>query len=285
MGGKDRQALSSFFFTRHRNFAIISHGQSASTARFVYRGRMTRWREYRKFGGCPPAAATAQAGAKTRATVQQRARLQPKHGAAPLPGAYLSAALEERHPGAMAFEFESTVAAFLPAAQAERETTAQLLPLLDKLGLICGVSGAFSNLYEANQAWFQASSALQNGLLQDGSCPVFYFQDYLLPQLLSGALAGRPSWVYYPDGLKKLKAHDENSQVSYLETLRVYLDNNLSVTKTAAALYLHRSTLLDRLAHITQMLGCDLKDPDFCLTLGILLRAELQQKRITQPKP
>ena len=58
-------------------------------------------------------------------------RLQPKRGAAPLPGAYLSAALEERHPGAMAFEFERTVAAFLPAAQAERETTAQLLPLLD----------------------------------------------------------------------------------------------------------------------------------------------------------
>lgn len=146
-------------------------------------------------------------------------------------------------------------------------------------------SGAFSNLYEANQAWFQASSALQNGLLQDGSSTVFYFQDYLLPQLLSGALAGKPSWVYYPDGLKKLKVHDESSQVSYLETLRVYLDNNLSVTKTAAALYLHRSTLLDRLAHITQLLGCDLKNPDFCLTLGILLRAELQQKRITQPKP
>ena len=70
------------------------------------------------------------------------------------------------------------------AAQAERETTAQLLPLLDKLGLICGVSGAFSNLYEANQAWFQATSALQNGFLQDGNGTVFYFQDYLLPQLL-----------------------------------------------------------------------------------------------------
>ena len=104
------------------------------------------------------------------------------------------------------------------------------------------------------------------------------------PAFLSAAAAYKRH-SGYPDGLKKLKAHDENSQVSYLETLRVYLDNNLSVTKTAAALYLHRSTLLDRLAHITQMLGCDLKDPDFCLTLGILLRAELQQKRITQPKP
>ena len=211
-------------------------------------------------------------------------RLQPKRGAAPLPGTYLSAALEERYTGAMAFEYERTVAAFLPAAQAECETTAQLLPLLDRLGLVCGVSGVFSNLYEANQAWFQATSALQNGFLQDGNGTVFYFQDYLLPQLLSGALSGRPSWVYYPNGLKKLKVHDEASQVSYLETLRVYLDNNLSVTRTAAALYLHRSTLLDRLAHITQMLGRDLKDPDFCLTLGILLRAELQQKRLTRPK-
>lgn len=94
---------------------------------------------------------------------------------------------------------------------------------------------------------------------------------------------GRPSWVYYPDGLKKLKAHDDGSAgLRYLETLRVYLDNNLSVTKTAAALYLHRSTLLDRLAHITQMLGCNLKDPDFCLTLGIILRAELEQNRVNQ---
>ena len=162
----------------------------------------------------------------------------------------------------------------------------------DGCGLVAGAAGRAAGNADFGQGTVRnvslphgLHSALQNGLLQDGSCTVFYFQDYLLPQLLSGALAGRPSWVYYPDGLKKLKAHDESSQVSYLETLRVYLDNNLSVTKTAAALYLHRSTLLDRLAHITQMLGCDLKNPDFCLTLGILLRAELQQKRITQPKP
>ena len=131
----------------------------------------------------------------------------------------------------------------------------------------------------------EPDAGLTGRYLRYKSCrPLLPPQWNLLPQLLSGALSGRPSWVYYPNGLKKLKAHDEVSQVSYLETLRVYLDNNLSVTRTAAALYLHRSTLLDRLAHITQMLGRDLKDPDFCLTLGILLRAELQQKRLTRPK-
>lgn len=209
-------------------------------------------------------------------------KLIPKNGTAPLPGTYLSAAIEEHNPGAMAFEFDNAVAAFIPEDQNEGGPSDALLSVLERLGIVCGISSAFSNLFEAGHAWFQASSALHNGLMQDGSLSVFRFQDYLLPQLLNGALAGHPTWVYYTKGLKRLKEHDDNAQVSYLDTLRVYLDCNLSVTKTAAALYLHRSTLLDRLAHITAMLGNDLKDPDYCLTLGIILRAELEQKRWEQ---
>ena len=66
--------------------------------------------------------------------------------------------------------------------------------------------------------------------------------------------------------------------------------NSVQVEFTADAQTLEGNILvdtisaLDRLAHITQLLGCDLKNPDFCLTLGILLRAELQQKRIAQPR-
>ena len=206
-------------------------------------------------------------------------KLMPKSGTAHLPGAYLSAALEERHPGALAFEFEDAVAEFLPVDQAKKESMESLRPVLEKLGVVCGISSSFSNLYDANHAWFQASAALQNGLCQGNGASIFYFQNYLLPQLLSGALSGRPTWVFYTEGLKRLKEHDDHSQVSYLHTLRIYLDNNLSVAKTASALFLHRSTLLDRLAHITAMLGSDLKDPDYCLTLGIILRAELEQKR------
>ena len=106
----------------------------------------------------------------------------------------------------------------------------------------------------------------------------------MLPRLL-GALAGQANLGVLHGGLRRLKEHDDNSQVSYLHALPLYLDNNLSVTKTASALFLHRSTLLDRLAHSTAMLGSDLKDPDYCLTLGIILRAELEQKRTGQAAP
>lgn len=57
------------------------------------------------------------------------------------------------------------------------------------------------------------------------------------------------------------------------ETLRVYLKHNMSATKTAEALYLNRSTLLERLSRIKSLLDSDLSDPDERLRLQILLKA------------
>ena len=91
---------------------------------------------------------------------------------------------------------------------------------------------------------------------------------------MSSALDGKQPYTYYPEGLKKLKEHDDDSKVSYINTLRMFLNNNLSVTKTASDLYLHRSTLMERLTHITNALDGDLKDPDYVLLLKILLRCE-----------
>lgn len=155
----------------------------------------------------------------------------------------------------MAFEYERTVAAFLPP---HRPNVRQR-----RSSCRCWTDSAWSAAYPV--CFPICMRQIRHGSRLPAPCRTafcrmetarsFIFRTIWLPQLLSGALSGRPSWVYYPNGLKKLKAHDEASQVSYLETLRVYLDNNLSVTRTAAALYLHRSTLLDRLAHITQMLG------------------------------
>lgn len=206
-------------------------------------------------------------------------RLQSRSGVIPLPASYIAATLENGHSGAMALEYENAVAAFLPAQEDTDALLSPLEPLFRQGGLVCGISGVFSNLFDAGHAWFQASAALQNGARSTRKGSIFRFEEQLLPQLLTAALSGRPALVYYTDGLKRLKAHDDASQVSYLDTLRVYLEHNQSVTRTAEALFLHRSTLLDRLAHITQLLGGDLKDPSYSLTLRIVLQAEAQQRR------
>lgn len=212
-------------------------------------------------------------------------RLQSRLGAMPLPTSYIAASLENSHCGAMAMEYENAVAAFLPMQEDEAALLSPLEPLFRQGSLVCGMSAAFSNLYDVNHAWFQATAALENGSRAAPNAWIFRFGEQILPQLLTAALGGRPATVYYTDGLRRLKEHDDASPVSYLDTLRVYLENNQSVTRTAEALFLHRSTLLDRLAHITKLLGGDLKDPDFCLTLRILLRAETQQKQRLSGNP
>ena len=62
--------------------------------------------------------------------------------------------------------------------------------------------------------------------------------------------------------LLKLKYQDEANGSYLYETLRAFLQNQQSATKTAAALFIHRSTLLYRLDKIENLLKSDLSDPD-----------------------
>ena len=66
-------------------------------------------------------------------------KLIPESSGNHLSGTYLSAALEERHPGSFAFEFEDAVVEFLPADQVQKESMDSLTSVLEKLGAICGV--------------------------------------------------------------------------------------------------------------------------------------------------
>lgn len=86
--------------------------------------------------------------------------------------------------------------------------------------------------------------------------------------------------MYYTEGMRRLKQHDEKSPVSYIETLRTYLDCNMSVTKTTAKLYVNRSTLIERLTRIKRELNCDLEDPEERLRIQILLKAEQLHENI-----
>jgi DNA-binding PucR family transcriptional regulator len=72
--------------------------------------------------------------------------------------------------------------------------------------------------------------------------------------------------------MRRLAEHDAESSVSYMETLFVYLNNNMNITKTANDLYVHRSTLLERIARIERELESDLQNSDERLRIQLLLK-------------
>ena len=201
---------------------------------------------------------------------------RPSPGSTPLPSGYVSSLIEEQFKDALAFEYNGGIVAVIPAKHCIEEDVASLLP---KLRLICGVSHPFQNLQESAFAYYQASSALEVGTGIDSGGSFYRFENYILPLLLRNATAEIPIRYFYTEGLSRLAVHDASAQVSYLDTLKCYLDNNMSIAETARKMNLHRSSLIDRMNRITQILDRDLGDPLWRLVVEIVLSAEQQQAR------
>jgi len=62
-----------------------------------------------------------------------------------------------------------------------------------------------------------------------------------------------------------------------LETLQGFFDNNLSITQTAKALFIHRNTLLYRLERVKKITGLDPKKFDDAVLLRIALKMKIYQ--------
>ena len=190
-----------------------------------------------------------------------------------MPKGYLSSLIEQQIPGSMAFTYDDQIIAIVSVNETEykNDAASRAFPILEKNHLSCGISQTFPDLYDSAYALFQASSALKQGSKQHPDKRLFFYEDYILPQLFTGAKGMIPAKYYQTDGLKRLYAHDASSSVSYIETLKTFLDNNMSISATAKALYLHRSSLIDRLDHVTRLLGSDLDDPAERLKLQFIL--------------
>lgn len=206
--------------------------------------------------------------------------MRPQRRARELPLSYICNSLEEDIPGTVAFEYRQTsVAAFIridnlaPEGSRRDELERKLLPILASLDMKAGMSDHVSDPLEARSYFLQASIALDKGSCLDESPLLYRFQDFALAELLENCTGEMPLEMYFTSGLRRLLAHDRDSTISYVQTLSVYLKHNMNVTHTAKALYIHRSTLLDRLERMKALLNEDLNDPDERLRIEMVLRA------------
>lgn len=214
-------------------------------------------------------------------------RLRLDHRMRQLPLAYVRNMLETDMPGSIAFEYHrASVVAFVAiddiAPEGERRAALErtLLPLLTSMEMRAGISDHVTSLLEARWFFLQASMALENGAILDPDKRLYRFQTYALDEMVENSLGEMPVEMFYSSGLRRLLAHDAGSATSYVETLRCYLDHNMNVTHTAAALYVHRSTLIERLSRIKDALGENLDDPDVRLRLQLLFKAGKLHERL-----
>ena len=206
-------------------------------------------------------------------------RLKMSSRMATLPLGYVRNMVESTFPQSLVFEHhDNSVVAFidvdrLPAGDPTDTIRSAIEPFTSGMDMRAGLSDRIVDLMQARLYYLEANSALENGSLLGLTDRLHRFQDLALQDMVVSALGEIPLELWCPEGLRRLMEHDRTSATSYVETLRTYLACNMGATQAAAKLYVHRSTLLERLARIRRELDLDLDDPDTRLRLELLLKA------------
>ena len=205
------------------------------------------------------------------------------HSQMPVP--YICNTIEQTFPNSVAFSWNQTPVALLNIAEFlqgevfdQKALGEKLKPLLYAMKLTCGISNRFDDLSKAATCFRQAEIAFENGSIAMPHLNYYFFSSFTLMELISNSLGGLPAETYYPEGMTTLLEHDKTAEVSYLETLRVFLEENMNYSSAARLLYVHRTTLIDRIHRIEAETGIDLSDPNERLHLHLLIKAmELEE--------
>ena len=206
-------------------------------------------------------------------------RLKMSSRMATLPLGYVRNMVESTFPQSLVFEHhDNSVVAFIDLDRLTEGDPIDAIrmaiePFTSGMDMRAGLSDRVGDLMQARLYYLQANSALENGSLLGLADRLHQFQDLALQDMVVSALGDIPLELWCPEGLRRLMEHDRTSSTSYVETLRVYLACNMGATQAAAKLYVHRSTLLERLTRIKRELDMDLDDPDTRLRLELLLKA------------
>jgi hypothetical protein len=185
-------------------------------------------------------------------------------------------------PATVAIEHDGRIAVLINHTKAEAELPDYMLEagkLLKHVGLQAGLSDFCGSMHEIRCYYLSAEAALMTGK-EAGDCGrIFPFDRYAMLYALNHCKGDLKPHMIYPTGLKRLIAHDSDSQASFVETLGVYLEEGQNATRAAKRLFLHRSSFQARLERILSILGDDLQDPDMRNHLGLCIRLHRMQKR------
>lgn len=185
--------------------------------------------------------------------------IQNSHRGRVLPERYLCDTVESILPNATAIIYGDAVVAFCLIGGADHRVSEICSPLeayLADMGFKAGISRTFLNPFHARSFYRQALCAIEMGFERDPDLDWYLFGSYALEYMLQQCCGEFDTELLVPPELVRLYRKNL-PDVDYVKTLKVFLDNDCRIAKTATDLYLHRSTLVKRLEKIERFVNLD----------------------------
>ena len=146
-----------------------------------------------------------------------------------------------------------------------------LKDLVDKMGYRCGISNEFTDLTAISSYVEQVTYLTAQCVDRGQESVLYFFQDHILDYILHFSAQHIAPETRYTNGMQKLLQYDRERSKEYAHTLKILLDHEMNISRTAELLYIHRTSLMKRINKIERILGLDLNDPKVRLYLRICL--------------
>ncbi len=163
--------------------------------------------------------------------------------------------------------YEGRLAAILHGNDKDRlQFENQLEKILIQTSCTCGVSPSFSDIFDLKEYYRLACAAGEHS-----DRPIQHFSDITLDFAMDILQDQCRKWLIHP-AIYRLKEYDRRNHTDFYHTFEVYLQCERNYARTAAALHIHRNTLLYRVERISDLIETDLDDWEVRLHLILSMK-------------
>jgi len=146
-----------------------------------------------------------------------------------------------------------------------------------KFKVTIGIGEYHEGIQGLNKSFKEAAQALDVGAKLEGAGDIYHVDNLGIGKLLA-EIKGESQQEFMEKTIYSTKNNKEKKiNETLLETLKAFFDNNLSISKTAQTIYVHRNTLLYRLRRVKEITGLDPKKFDDAVQLRIALKMRIYQ--------
>jgi len=147
-----------------------------------------------------------------------------------------------------------------------------------KFKVTIGIGEYHEDIRGISKSFKEATQALDVGTKLEGAGDIYHVDNLGVGKLLA-EIKGESQQEFMEKTIYSTKNNKEKKiNETLLETLKAFFDNNLSISKTAQVIYVHRNTLLYRLRRVKEITGLDPKKFDDAIQLRMALKMRAYQE-------
>lgn len=189
---------------------------------------------------------------------------------------YLCSQMERMWPGAYCVTHDGDIAMLFNRNMFSKSTDLEfhkeMVYFLRESVLAAGCSREFTDISCIRSAYRQAEFAMEMGLRKNFTYCYHKFDDYALDFLLKYGVGNFLPEQLCSRELLTLYRYDRENETSYYKTLFTYVRLQYNAVASAKALYIHRSSFINRMERIRELIHLNLEDPEERLYLLLSFR-------------